>query len=43
MRELHDATLAAGADRVMTHFRILEAKDDVIEASMSDLAARITH
>lgn len=43
MRELHDATLTAGADRVMTHFRILEAKDDVIEASMADLAARITH
>ncbi|UTX53871.1 thiamine-binding protein [Leucobacter aridicollis] len=43
MRELHDATLQAGADRVMTHFRILEAKDDVIEASMTELAARITH
>ncbi|MCS3426536.1 thiamine-binding protein [Leucobacter aridicollis] len=43
MRELHDATLEAGADRVMTHFRILESKDDVIEASMTELAARITH
>ncbi|GAA1324630.1 hypothetical protein GCM10020360_15650 [Nonlabens tegetincola] len=43
MRELHDATLEAGADRVMTHFRILEAKDDVVEASMADLVSRITH
>jgi uncharacterized protein YqgV (UPF0045/DUF77 family) len=43
MRELHDACFTAGADSVMTHFRILESKDDVIESSMSDLAALITH
>ena len=30
MRELHDACFTAGADTVMTHIRILEAKDDVI-------------
>src|SRR5690625_356883 len=42
MRELHEACLAAGADTVMTHIRILESRDDVVEASMSDLAARIT-
>lgn len=43
IRELHDACLTSGADRVMTHVRILEAKDDTIEASMSEIAARITH
>lgn len=43
MRELHDACFTAGADTVMTHIRILEATDNVSEASMSDLAARITH
>lgn len=43
LRELHDACLEAGADHVMTHVRILEARDDTIEASMSDIAARITH
>lgn len=43
MRELHDACFTAGADSVMTHFRILESKDDVIESSKSDLAALITH
>lgn len=43
MRELHEATLASGAEQNMTHVRILEAKDDRYEASMSDLAARITH
>lgn len=43
MQELHDSCFTAGADTVMTHIRILQSKDDVIEASMSDLAARITH
>ncbi len=43
MRELHESCLASGADHVMTHFRILEARDDVFEDSMSDLTARITH
>ncbi len=43
MQELHDACFTAGAHTVMTHIRILQAKDDQIEASMSDLAARITH
>lgn len=42
MCELHESCLASGADHVMTHIRILEARDDVIEASMSDLSARIT-
>lgn len=43
MRELHESCLTSGADKVMTHIRILESKDDAVEASMSDLAARITH
>jgi uncharacterized protein YqgV (UPF0045/DUF77 family) len=43
MRELHDACFAAGAETVMTSVRILESKGDLIEASMRDLAARITH
>lgn len=43
MRELHEASLVSGADQVMTHIRILEARDDTVEASMSDLTARITH
>lgn len=43
MRELHEATLDSGAERNMTHVRILEARDDRFEDSMADLAARITH
>ncbi len=43
MRELHDACFLAGAEHVMTHVRILEARDDTIEASMSEIAGRITH
>ncbi|WP_244301011.1 hypothetical protein [Leucobacter insecticola] len=43
MRELHEATLVSGAEQNMTHVRILEARDDRFDASMSDLAARITH
>lgn len=41
LRELHDACLTSGAKQVMTHVRILEATDDTIEASMSEIAARI--
>lgn len=43
MRELHEAGLESGADTLMTHVRILQSQDDAIEASMSELAARITH
>lgn len=42
MRALHEACLESGARHVMTHIRILEDRDDTIEASMSDIAARIT-
>lgn len=42
MRDLHEACLTSGADKVMTHLRIFESRDDLIEASMADLAARIT-
>lgn len=43
MQELHNACFTAGAETVMTHIRLLQSKDDVIEASMSELASRITH
>ncbi|MBO1902095.1 thiamine-binding protein [Leucobacter weissii] len=43
MRELHEATLSSGAEKVMTHVRLFQSREDVVEASMSDLAARITH
>lgn len=42
MRELHEACLKNGASKVMTHFRIFETSDSDSEASMSELAARIT-
>lgn len=42
MRRLHEACLESGASKNMTHIRIFETGDDVIEASMADLAARIT-
>lgn len=43
LRELHEACLASGADHVMTHVRILEDRDDTVEASMAEIAGRITH
>lgn len=43
MRHLHESCIESGADRVMTHLSLFETQNDQIEASMSDLAARITH
>lgn len=41
MRELHEATLASGANSVMTHVRIAEKRDAGQEISMADLAGRV--
>ncbi|MGJ3509060.1 thiamine-binding protein [Enemella sp. A6] len=43
LQELHEACLESGAKTVMTHVRILQSHDDTIEASMGEIAARITH
>lgn len=42
MQQVHDACLASGAKTVMTHLRILQSQDDSIEASMAEIAGRIT-